>query len=76
MKLIYAVIVEKFEDERCSVVTLHKTKEGAENAILRYKKNCKENGYHFDYYIREIDLDVKEDIIFDSVSEEEEHFNE
>lgn len=49
-----------------SIVTIHKSEEGAEKAMNQYKQNCKNNDItNVDYCIIEIDTDSDNDCIYD-----------
>lgn len=59
-----------------SIVTIHKTLEGAKNALEKYIENQKKNGNEaFDYCIIEIDTDSSEDCIFDCEYMEEDIYD-
>lgn len=50
-----------------SIVTIHKTREDAENAMDKYKQNCKDIGIEntVKYCIIEIDTESSDDCIYD-----------
>lgn len=49
-----------------SIVTIHKTIEGANKALERYNHNCEIGGYtDSEYEIIKIDTDSNDDIIYD-----------
>lgn len=49
-----------------SIVTIHKTIEGANKALERYNHNCEIGGYtDSEYKIVKIDTDFNDDIIYD-----------
>lgn len=48
-----------------SIVTIHKTREGAEEAMSSYIENYGENIASCEYTIWEIDTDTDSDIVYD-----------
>lgn len=49
-----------------SIVTIHKSLEGAEKAKAQYEQNMKDgNNYNYEYRIVEIDTDYPTDCVYD-----------
>lgn len=64
--ILYAVeALGDITNSEPSIVTIHKTKVGATNAMIKYEKNCKQSGADTLYSIYEIDTDSNNDCIYD-----------